>query len=528
MHVLVFPVLLLSAASMGVDASKQKYSFDPGLSTDSKRRGSLFAKPLNAIRALNAMQLPQSGRRQSLPAAAGPVPFTKTFAPTPAPLPGGDRRRWSEPVQKTTQRRRMSVAGNDMSGFQLPKALQKLLDEAKEFETLEELDESTKKSIKTKTGKIKHESFEKLVLEDDPYYGEELYLTDQNQTTAKKPLKAKQLLQKKKLELQQRRKEKQKVIDAMAEKQLEIEERSKMDSTSDIGEKKLHYSLNWPDKCPSFEEFIRLCQEEEYVDPRIKNKAKQRTRRAAKRYNLEKEAAKLASKITVSTVEIDSSSSQRIAATSSIKLDSNQRLGSCQRLTTLPISKQDSSQRLATLSGKLDGGQRYSISSGKPEGGWARRSSTMIGAGGRGTVGLRLPPVQELNVTPDNKESFAGHVHGITGSEPCKEHCLKVLTDHQREKEEKEKRESEREKMKQKRKDGGGLRPDVLLKSTSGPVHTDHPSPTPSRSSSPQMFPRVSMGEEVVESPVLYSDDYDESDEDTSSFDSTKLKLNYR
>ena len=371
----------------------------------------------------------------------------------------------------------MSVAGNDMSGFEIPKTLQKLLDEAREFETLSELEETKKKTAKPKKGKGKGktESLERLTVEEDPYFGEELYLTDQNQPDAKQPLKAEKLLQRKKLELQKRRKETRQVIEAKAEKKHEVDERSKLNSLTDFQEKKLHYSLNWPEKVPSFEEFIRLVKEEEYVDPRFRNKEKRRTKRAAKRYNLEKESAQLASKITISTVEVDSSSSQRLTTTSS-KHDSGSRRGS------------------------------------------------MIGPGSRGTV--RLPPLQELNVSTEDKETFAKQVHGVTDSEPCKEHCMNVLTAFQKEKEEKEKRESDREKMKQKRKEAA--QPDIVVKSPSSVVQVVHLSPTSSRSSSSQMFPRVSVGDYRVESPVVYSEDDEDSDEDTSSFDSTKLKLNYR
>ena len=361
-----------------------------------------------------------------------------------------------------------------MSGFEIPKVLQKLLEEAREFDTLDELEETKKKTLKSKTvsnGKERAESLEKLSAEEDQYYGEELYLSDQTLQDMKKPQKAEKMLQKKKMELQQRRKEQRQLAEVMAEKKHEIEEKLKLNSVPDFQEKELHYFLKWPEKVPSFEEFIRLMTEEEYVDPRYRNKEKRRTKRVAKRFNLEKEA--LRSKITISTVEVCSSSSQRLTSTSS----------------------------------KHDGGYRR---------------GSMMGPGSRGTV--RLPPLHELNV--ENKDTFAEQVHGVTDSEPCKEHCLKVLTACEKEKEAKEKRQSDREKMKQKRKDP--IQPDIVVKSPSGVEQVVHKSPTSSRSSSFQKFPRFSLDEGVIESPVLHSDEDEESDDDTSSFDSTKLKLNYR
>ena len=390
----------------------------------------------------------------------GPIPFIKTFTT-------GDKRRESEPVapdltQKLPQRRRASIAGNDFSGFHIPKNLKKLLADATEFETLAELEEAT-------IQKEKEESLPVILnLEDDPYYGEELYLSDSVQNV-KKPEKAEKILQRKKLELQQRRQQKKQFEEEQAKRLEKIMMRQKPNSFTDIEpQTQTHYSLNMPEKCPTFEEFLKILKEDEYVDPRFRNKEQRKSKRIRKKYNLGKDAFR--SKQVISSVTVEASPSRS-----------------------------------------------------------SRRGS--MGPGSRGLV--TLPTLHEKFPGSFDRMRFAEEVHGVTDSEPCKEHCLKTLptAENGREKMERTKsRKSVVELAKAKGKRLAHLQPDIVVLSPSGNnQEVVFKSPTSSGSSSSPMFPRISLGEDVRETPdANIYDESDDDEDDTSSFDSTKLNLKYR
>ena len=454
------------------DGKDDKDSF--GLSTSTKRKGSLSTKPINVFRTVDAMR--PTGRRLSLQLpAAGPISFVKTFTPTP------EKRQESipeklEPVPKLPQlpqRRRASITGSvDFSDFRISKNLKK------QFDSLAELEDELIAKEKTAGKRVS------VVTEDnDIYYGEELYLTDAKFQNKTKPETALSILKRKKKELQQRRLREKQAASERARKLKEIQMRKMRTNLQPIAElepdRQTHSTLNMPEKMPTFEEFIQFLQDDEYFDPRYRNKGKQKSMKIAKRYNLET----------------------------------------------------DFFPRLATSSADFDSAnQRLAISGSKYQQGTSSKRC-LDGIGSRGMV--RLPTLREQGANIRDGSRFADEVLGVTDSEPCKEHCLIMLglTPDDREAEGEIREKPNRSKQYKSSEDVPQVSkvkrtkrktPDIIVNSPSGNKEILF------QGRSSPIFPKISKDNDIVEPPDTDSSEDTSDNDDKSQFDSGKLNLKYR
>lgn len=447
------------------------------------------------------MQSVYTSRRTSLP-LAGQVPFLKTFT---------DDEKQSDTLRQELpsrfQRRKTYAAASKIQEFDIEKSLKRALDDVIEYETLAELEEAAhakleEATLKTDDSKTKGKKrFLSLPLHHDPYYGDELYLNDPD-LNGKRPLKAHKILKRKQFEFRERRLQRHQLAEEQDMKIKELGMRTSVKSLSDFKrENEVHYSLNLPEKCPTFEEFVKLLKDEEHVpDPRYKHKEKPKTVRKTERIQVDKET--IESKVTDSDVDVETTASRR----------------SVQARSTGKADKEEQ--------GKL----------------------SLQSLGSRGTV--RLPPIRELGVNIGDKTKFADEVLGVTDSEPCKDHCLKILTANEKDQEAKAKRDSDRVKLTHKRNqitqpDGISLSAPRINKvvtesktlAVSAPrinkVVNESNTAAAKKSSSP-LFSRASLDEDIAETPDSVSEAISENGESSvvdstvSSFDIKKLKINYR
>ena len=365
--------------------------------------------------------------------------------------------------------RKTSICSSDYSDFHISKNLKK------QFDSLAQLQEELEAKEKMTEGPSV-ESDDDSDSEDDKHYGEELYLTDAKFNKSKKPKTIDSIFKKKKKEFQERRLREKQVAEEREQRLEEIKlrhMRRKLNPITTVEpDIQAQYSLNFPEKVPTFEEFLKILQDDEHFDPRYRNRGKHKTMKIAKRYNLEKEVFR--SRVAVSTVTVADSASQRLQTTSSTHQEET-------------------------------GSRRC-----------------LAGANSRGT--FKLPTLHEYGDIRD-RSKFAEQVHGVTDSEPCKDHCLRELgveggeRDKKHEKSDKPKPHKPSVEMQQGTKTDRET-PDIVVLSPSGHEETVYEKTS--------VFPRISVDTGMVDIPDSDSGDDSSGDEYTSSFDSTKLNLGYR
>ena len=354
--------------------------------------------------------------------------------------------------------------------------------------------------------------------EDKSFYGEEFYLADEkidftrNQETVQEKLKRKkeELLQRKQF-VKQKRKEASK-----AQKSSILPPISPINAEKIHDNAKMHHTIKLPDQLPTFEEFIKLLKEDEYFDPRYRNKVRLKSKMIAQRYYIAKGMHRSSVMFNLDNIPDD------------VKYGG--------------LTSRYMQQRASVLNAH----QAFNRE---------RRGSNGAGSKGR----LRLPVLQEsgpksqrktdgfsyLSVgSNQNKElwRFAEEVHGVTDSEPCRDHCLKSKGSFHKQREEKLERlrvhSSDQGKSYIKSQTELVLSgKDVTLKTVNEGADTDtqnlsdqglnEASSGPGTDPGSPTFPKTELCDEEQESPDRDSDESDVDDETPTLFDASKLNVRY-
>ena len=149
----------------------------------------------------------------------------------------------------------------------------------------EELIMEQRKLLEVVEGEEEEEEAEQKA--DSGFYGEELYLSNNMFKLPPITMSAEKLLKKKQAEYRHRRDEKRKEKDMRANWKgpftLPPAPRIEKVVTPSLAELR-HETIALPDKVPTFEEFLKLLKDDEYYDPRYKNKVRMKTKKIAQRY----------------------------------------------------------------------------------------------------------------------------------------------------------------------------------------------------------------------------------------------------
>lgn len=128
--------------------------------------------------------------------------------------------------------------------------------------------------------------------EKDIFFGEEFYLSDQKKTTQGRVQTARKILQRKKVELHKCRDEVRKSKEIIKEKskhsRLPLPPIPPFDMDN-LDSCEVRYEIiKMPENVPTLEEFVKLLKEDEYYDPRYRNKMRQKSKKIAQRYYMAK------------------------------------------------------------------------------------------------------------------------------------------------------------------------------------------------------------------------------------------------
>lgn len=129
--------------------------------------------------------------------------------------------------------------------------------------------------------------------EKDIFFGEEFYLSDQKKTTQGSVQNARKILKRKKVELHKRRDEVRKSKEIIKEKskqsRLPLPPMPSPFDSDKLNSYDVRYeTIKMPDNVPTLEEFAKLLKEDEYYDPRYRNKMRQKKKKIAQRYYIAK------------------------------------------------------------------------------------------------------------------------------------------------------------------------------------------------------------------------------------------------
>lgn len=215
--------------------------------------------------------------------------------------------------------------------------------------------------------------------EKDNYFGEELHLSDVKRPHDK-PKKSKDILKQKQAELHQRR-------DAAKQaRELKLKMLNKpiippIPSIENITFIPTSYEIiRMPDEIPTFENFIKFLKEDEYYDPRYRNRIRLKGRRLAQRYYMARESARPSLRIEPLPVDIRCS-------------------GFCTRKKRLPgLNEQESGQQITATQSRF-----YTPFHHDEDG---------------------PPPLTPTEVR-HQRHRHSLEVLGVTDSEPCKTHFYK-------------------------------------------------------------------------------------------------------
>ncbi|XP_045214959.2 uncharacterized protein LOC123565035 [Mercenaria mercenaria] len=242
----------------------------------------------------------------------------------------------------------------------------------------------------SETGEINEENGEELLPEEkDVFFGEELYLSDQKRECTNYLKSAKTILHEKKKELHERRREakQQKIIQSEKLKESGLPKLPKLNIETLSAHRIHHETINLPDKVPTLEEFVQFLKDDEYYDPRYRNKIRQKSKRIAQRYH---------------------------AHGSSVFLSLADVPDDIRNVSAYPRSSDKSVPLVSSKKDSADGKSK----------GHLPRAPTLQESGRRHQNPLRLSEVRQSSSMLQERGQ---EVLGVTDSEPCKDHYINSM-----------------------------------------------------------------------------------------------------